>query len=101
MAKSTEADAAAPDRIPSRSINCKIQVMDFPEQFTVKAQDPLYPTWLYVPRDCLSVQMAAIEGRHLVSVTRCKTVKAAVKPFICIGSNSPGVLRIASPTAAV
>ena len=35
-------------------------------------------------RDCLSVcvQMAGIGGRHLASVTRCKTAKAVVEPFI-------------------
>ena len=29
--------------------------------------------------------MAAIGGRHLASVTRCKTAKAVVKPFMLVG----------------
>ena len=41
------------------------------------AHEHLFPTRLSV-----CVQMAAIGGRHLASVTRCKTAKAVVKPLI-------------------
>ena len=47
-----------------------------PEQFTAKVQEPLIPTLLYKI-------IAPMEAPSLiVSVTRYKTVKAVVKPFI-------------------
>ena len=53
------------------------------EQFTMKVQEPLFLTWLSFPTLLsVCVQVATTGGRHLASVTRCKTAKAFVNPFI-------------------
>ena len=46
--------------------------------FTVKAHEPLFCTWLFV----LSRDWWPWGGRHFSSVTRLKTAKAVVKPFM-------------------
>ena len=60
--------------------SCKYDFI--PKQFTVKTQEHDCVSHVTVlSRDC--VQIAGHHGfRHLASVTRCKTAKAVVKPFI-------------------
>ena len=56
--------------------------------FHVKAQEIVFPTFLthvtVFSHVTVCAQMAAKGGRHLASVTRCKTAKAVVKPLICV-----------------
>ena len=65
-----------------------LQIVFIPEQFTVKAQELLFISHVtvccHVTVCIYSVQIAAIGGCHLASVTRCKTKKAVVKPFISL-----------------
>ena len=53
-----------------------------PDQFTVKTQEPLFPSICCHVTVCLCTNGCHHEGRTLASVTRCKNAKAVVKPFI-------------------
>jgi len=57
-----------------------------PEQFTVKAQEPLLVCVCasFCVRLLICVQMAAIGGRHVTSLTRFKTEKVGCETIYCV-----------------
>ena len=50
--------------------------------YTVKARNLYFPRDCLLSRDCLCTNGGCHGGRHLAGVTRCKTAKAVVKPFM-------------------
>ena len=71
-------------RVPAERTTPSLQNL-IPEQFTVKAQEPLIPTRLYKMVASMEATRRSLPWRLpslIVSVTRCKTAKAIVRPFI-------------------
>ena len=73
-------------------VNSHFKITLSKDQYTVKAQEHLFPTWL-----CCHVTVCPCTngghhgGCHLASVTRCKILKAVVKPFIHVQLTRAGL----------